>query len=104
MPMDRSRYPKNWDEIALSVKVGAKWQCQECGLDCDPINHSTMSDRSQRARHTLTVHHQDYNPANNDRSNLIALCSACHLKKHVRKKGNISHGQLTLFSNDLRQN
>ena len=103
MPMDRSRYPKNWEEISTAVKKEAAWRCQECSLNCDPQNYPTF-DRSQRARHTLTVHHQDYNPANNARSNLIALCSGCHLKKHLRKKGNISKGQLTLFSHDVRQN
>lgn len=32
MPMDRSRYPVNWDEIATSVKERAGWKCEECRL------------------------------------------------------------------------
>lgn len=95
MPMDRSRYPKNWNEIALAIKDCASWHCQECGLDCTPIK---ISDRSLKAKHTLTVHHQDYDPANNHPSNLIALCSACHLRKHINKRGNISRGQLSIFA------
>jgi hypothetical protein len=97
MPMDRSRYPDNWKEIAARVKDEARWRCEDCSLDCHPISHAKL-DRSERARRTLTVHHQDYNPANNDRSNLIALCSACHLTKHLRKRGNVTDGQLSLFT------
>jgi 5-methylcytosine-specific restriction endonuclease McrA len=95
MPMDRSRYPKNWTSIALAIKTQAHWQCQECGLDCTP---TPIADRSLKARKTLTVHHQDYNPGNNHPDNLIALCSACHLKKHSGRKGNINIGQLALFT------
>jgi len=95
MPMDRSRYPADWDAIALHIKELAKWQCQECGRDCsDPKSKPT---RSERARHTLTVHHQDFTPENNSPENLIALCSACHLAKHARGRGNVSSGQLSLF-------
>ena len=90
MPMDRKRYPKNWESIALAIKTQAHWQCQECGLDCTP---APIADRSLKAKKTLTVHHQDHNPANNHPDNLIALCSACHLRRHSRKRRNISIGQ-----------
>jgi predicted HNH restriction endonuclease len=96
MPIDYSRYPSNWKDISMQIKTHSQWRCKECGLDCDPQKHLELN-RSERARHTLTVHHQDYNPENNNLSNLIALCSACHLKKHIRRKGNISKGQLNLF-------
>lgn len=96
MPMDRSRYPKNWKEIADGVKRESNWKCEECGLDCFPYM-TTRLNRSEMAKRTLTVHHQDYNPANNERDNLIALCSACHLRKHQGKRGNVSQGQFSLF-------
>lgn len=32
MPMDRSRYPADWNEIAKAVKDKAGWCCEECGL------------------------------------------------------------------------
>jgi 5-methylcytosine-specific restriction endonuclease McrA len=95
MPIDKSRYPKNWDQIARAIKERVNWRCQECGLDCTP---APIQDRSLKAKKTLTVHHWDYNPANNNPDNLIALCSACHLRKHTRKRGNISKGQLGLFN------
>ncbi|WP_409350566.1 HNH endonuclease, partial [Synechocystis salina] len=42
------------------------------------------------------VHHCDYDPGNNSPSNLMALCSPCHLHYHRRQQGNISPGQLSL--------
>lgn len=98
MPIDRSRYPKNWQSIALAIKTQANWKCRKCGLDCTP---EPIADRSLKAKRTLTVHHQDYNPGNNHPDNLIALCCACHLKKHSGKRGNISLGQLNLFRHGL---
>ena len=34
MPMDRKRYPANWDEIARRVKDEADWKCEVCGRQC----------------------------------------------------------------------
>ncbi len=34
MPMDRSLYPDNWDELALAIKTEANWCCTECGRPC----------------------------------------------------------------------
>ena len=32
MPMDKSKYPQDWKQIALEVKERANWTCEECGL------------------------------------------------------------------------
>lgn len=100
MPMQRDRYPANWDEIALSVKQFAKWTCQHCGKPCfhpgekipdlltrlsktwieqmlEEENGVTVC-KPQRFR--CTVAHLDQNPSNNDLANLAALCAPCHLK------------------------
>ena len=79
-----SRYPKDWKLIATFVKNQANWKCAKCGRQFE-----------QGERH-LQVHHQDYNPENNQISNLISLCSGCHLEKHIRQKGNVTPGQLCL--------
>ena len=34
MPMDRSLYHHNWDEIATQIKDEASWCCVECGRPC----------------------------------------------------------------------
>jgi 5-methylcytosine-specific restriction endonuclease McrA len=70
MPMNRSLYPTNW----LS--------------------------KSERAVLTLTVHHIDRNPGNNQPGNLIALCSGCHRRAHRgdRRGMGVQPNQLNLFS------
>jgi len=76
MPMDRSLYPPDWDEIAAACKRAAGWCCQNCGTP-----------HGQGPGHrTLTVHHRDHDPANNDPSNLVALCAACHLAEERKWK------------------
>lgn len=111
MPMDRKRYPDNWDEIALEVKAAANWTCVECGRPCrhpgetaeeliDRIkaNHPKWSidlaDEephgevmvliSEIGRFTLTVAHLDHTPENCDTDNLKAWCSVCHCRNDLR--------------------
>lgn len=37
MPMDKSRYPVNWDEISLRIREKAQWKCEQCGVAHDAI-------------------------------------------------------------------
>ncbi|SRR5579883_888813 len=125
MPMDKTRYPANWTEIALEIKQAAQWRCKSCGKDClrpdDNLGTFIERIRTQRVsecpvvaeflehprRWLLTVAHLDQDPGNNDRRNLKALCSVCHLN-HDRPFQAANHmtklertiGQLNLF--DLR--
>lgn len=123
MPMNRARYPKNWDEIALEVKHQANWKCEECGRNCRRVGES-LEDFIRRivpkvhckdsyelleeiltkpTRFVLTTAHLNHVPEDVSRSNLKALCSACHcrydLKAMPRKKylKREWHGQLRLF-------
>lgn len=75
MPMDRSLYPDDWDEIALAVKDGADWKCEECGKQC-----RRPGEPFDTHRRTLTVSHQNHDPADCRRENLKALCAPCHLR------------------------
>lgn len=94
-----SRYPQNWKEIATAVKEKAQWRCAKCGMQCiRPKDEVKNLSKSERMRRTLTVHHQNYQPESNSEDNLIALCTACHLAKHQRGRGNVSVGQLSLFN------
>lgn len=119
MPMDRSLYPPNWNEIAQRVKDAAGWRCQECGKECrrpkedlgDFIIRTSggihCSEDFERLHHpqkwTLTVAHLDHQPQNCEIANLRALCSSCHcrydLSQMPRKKflKRERLGQLTLF-------
>jgi 5-methylcytosine-specific restriction endonuclease McrA len=101
MPMIRSLYPKNWDEIAFDIKQSANWTCQKCSKKClEPhqVFEEYKRDRRHWAIHTLTVHHIDHVPANCDRKNLIALCSVCHRRQHAQdKKFGLRTGQLSII-------
>lgn len=133
MPVDLSKYPPNWKTIANQVKKEANWTCEQCdrpcrqpkqswmdfveGLQgtswyeqtCDEVSDdsglSALIERPQRF--TLTVAHLDHDTRNNDRSNLKALCSGCHLrydaKLHAKNVSATRYrklealGQTTLF-------
>lgn len=89
MPMDRSRYPDDWDVIATAIKVTAGWVCQDCGMQC-----RRPGEPFDTHRRTMSVHHvgatkddgspgdphdkQDVRPVN-----LLALCSRCHLRRDL---------------------
>jgi hypothetical protein len=124
MPMLRSRYPANWDEIATQAKTEANWKCEQCGRECRKAGESLADfiDRvvpkvhctdsydllheitTKPTRFVLTTAHLDHTPENVDLSNLKALCSVCHcrmdLKAMAHKKMILREfqGQLNLFS------
>ncbi len=126
MPMDRSRYPNNWNAIARAVKDSAQWKCQECGRPCrrpgevlfdfivrmegedwpelDWVNQTAVSTICEHpTRFVLTVAHLNQKPSDCEPENLKALCAPCHLrhdaphrKANSRAKRERS-GQLPLF-------
>lgn len=71
-------YPSNWDYISQNYRDKVGWKCEECSVD--------LSDPDLRKY--LDVHHKDGNKANNNESNLVALCVKCHSNKpfHGRMK------------------
>lgn len=91
-----SRYPDNWNEIATALKIKEQWRCYRCGIKCiqqRPING--FKDIKKRV-YLLQVHHWDRSPENNDSSNLVCVCTKCHLQLH-RYCGSMTPGQLSLF-------
>jgi 5-methylcytosine-specific restriction endonuclease McrA len=89
-------YPENWSEIAATVKQAAGYRCNRCGLKCLPPHNSYRHlDLSIRRKLSAQVHHLDGNPAQNDQSNLVCLCSGCHLRMH-RHRPQPTPGQLSL--------
>lgn len=99
MPMDRRKYPKNWNAIAQTIKHNANWSCQECGRPCRKpgvpwkvfihwlcdhperrwIKETLEKDREKVQRFTLTVAHLNHDTRDNRIENLKALCPRCHL-------------------------
>ncbi len=83
-----SSYPPEWPYISKAIKIKRHYICEGCG------QHGSVW------RNVLTVHHIDYDPSNNDDSNLLVLCQKCHL---ALQQGNPPHlirlrlGQLPLL-------
>lgn len=71
-PDTKALYPPDWEDISRLVRDRANRICQKCKRT--PERHGIV----------LTTHHKDYNPANNDLSNLVCLCQGCHLRQHGR--------------------
>src|SRR5580765_2765190 len=66
----RAEYPADWDAIAAHIKALAGWRCEAC-------------DAPHSAAAVLAVHHVDGDPSVSADSNLVALCSRCHLRAHT---------------------
>lgn len=75
MPMNRDKYPDDWDAIATEVKEQAGWKCQACGKQCYRPGES-----NEDRRNTLTVAHVNHVESDCRPENLLAACSVCHLR------------------------
>ncbi|MBW4689975.1 MAG: HNH endonuclease [Komarekiella atlantica HA4396-MV6] len=96
--MSRTRYPKDWKEIATAIKNASNWRCTKCSRIClRPGEKPEGWSKSQRRVYNLQVHHHNFDPSDNRLENLICLCSSCHLDYHRFGRGNVSPGQLSLF-------
>ena len=81
MPVDWSKYPDNWDEIATRIKEECGWKCQKCKRQCRFPDEEF--DTHQR---TLTVAHINHVESDCRDENLVALCPACHLAYDAERK------------------
>lgn len=113
MPMDRKRYPPNWEAIALQVKVAANWICEECNRPCRRPGETdeALMERIETehpdwasdlrewqadgdeaieirklSRFTLTTAHPNHDPENPD-AELKAWCSVCHCRYDLKQMG-----------------
>lgn len=75
MPMERERYPANWEQIARDVKDAAGWKCQKCGKQC-----RRPGEPFDTHKQTLTVAHLNHTPEDVRPENLMAMCAPCHLR------------------------
>ncbi len=109
MPIDRARYPENWDQISLSIRERAGNHCEKCGapngqyvyrrgvvgewltmLEWHCLQYP-LKNEFWPVKIVLTVHHvgiakPDGTPGDrHDKmdcrpENLQALCQSCHWK------------------------
>ncbi|NJO85313.1 MAG: HNH endonuclease [Synechococcaceae cyanobacterium RM1_1_27] len=96
MPMNRSRYPANWDEIATAIKTAADWRCAGCGQVCRPAGRSFAQfaeeligsgqdiDLDHPNKYLLTVAHLNHIPEDCRPENLRALCAPCHCRYDLK--------------------
>lgn len=74
MPMDRSKYPPDWEAISRRIRFErAEGKCEKCGAENYQPHPITGS------RVVLTVAHLDHDTTNNADENLMAMCQRCHL-------------------------
>jgi 5-methylcytosine-specific restriction endonuclease McrA len=101
MPVDKSRYPADWDAISLRIRERDGWCCKWCGVPHNAVirrledgesytyygQYTTKAEWDTKwARATpklirvvLTVaHHPDPDPQNCTDANLQSLCQRCH--------------------------
>jgi hypothetical protein len=98
--MKDDRYSPDWKNIAATKKQSVGWVCERCGVQCLKPGEGKGLLKEERYRLRMAVHHCDYDLSNNFTSNLMALCSPCHLYYHLyyhrRQQGNVTPGQLSL--------
>ncbi len=82
MPVDLSRYPKNWRELTKQLKDACGWCCQWCGVAHGSIRQGTNG----LYKVILTTAHIGENKHDKmDTSNLRVLCQKCHLQEDIKE-------------------
>ncbi|GIK42459.1 MAG: hypothetical protein BroJett011_62920 [Chloroflexota bacterium] len=112
MPVDYSRYPKDWKKISRAIRERDGWRCKFCGAENGQPNPHTGSIVVLTVAH-LGVDRPDGSPGDkHDKldvrpENLAALCQACHLNydrdehaqnaARTRRQKKVRAGQMELL-------
>ena len=81
MPVDWSKYPDDWKEIAFEIKEATGWKCQSCGKQC-----YRPGEPYKNTQHVLTVAHINHVESDCRPENLVAACAVCHLRYDAMRK------------------
>jgi len=73
VPLNRARYPVDWEAVSLRIREREGWGCKWCHARHDEPHPITGN------RVVLTVAHLNHRPMDCRESNLAALCQRCHL-------------------------
>jgi len=90
MPVDRSRYPADWEQISRRIRFGrAGGRCEWCGAEHGRPHPVTGSRVVLTCAHLGTPHADGTPGDKHDKmdvrdENLAALCQRCHLRYHLR--------------------
>lgn len=95
MPIDYSKYPKNWKWLSKHIIADAGNRCELCYAPNGAVIYRDKGDLHpwrmadvlfaddpdyKCTKVVLTVHHIDCDKQNNVKQNLICLCQRCHLR------------------------
>ena len=72
MPVDWSRYPRNWKRIRRGIIRRSAGRCEWCAAENYQPHPVTAS------RVVLTIAHMNHDTTDNADENLKALCQRCH--------------------------
>lgn len=100
MPMERKRYPVDWENRARRTKQSANWHCEMCGRPCllpgeewfDFVVRmrwsigEAIANSQHPVRHILTTAHPNHDPENLD-AELRAWCASCHARYDLKQMG-----------------
>ena len=94
-PENKSRYPKNWEEIRVRILKRANNRCEFCGVENHTYRYNPKTGKD--AYIVLTIAHLDHTPENCSDDNLKALCQRCHNRydaehRKQTRKGNGADG------------
>ena len=80
----RSWRGHDWDELRIKVYKRDNYVCRDCGVKCISKKNSNGSN----SKKIIQCHHiEKYKKSkNNDLSNLVTLCLACHAKRDNENK------------------
>jgi len=82
-----SNKPYHFDfnkELKESIRKRDNYICQKCGIHQNKLKNYHKK---------LSVHHIDYNKQNSNPTNLISLCTSCHMKTNKNRKSWINYFQ-----------
>ncbi len=68
------------EKLKEKVRSRDSYRCQEC------FRHQDELYTKKGRRRKLSVHHIDYNKRNNDESNLVSLCTSCHMQTNFGRE------------------
>ncbi len=92
MPIDYSKYPKNWKRIVEKIRRRSGDRCEGSPRYpyCRVKNHTIHPVTGSMV--ILTVAHLDHDHTNNHLSNLRHMCQRCHLTHDAQQHAaNASH-------------
>jgi len=79
MPVDWTKYPPDWKQIADAVKAEAGYQCEMCGKQC-----RRPGEPFDTHKRTATVAHCNHVEMDCRPENLVCACAPCHLRYDAR--------------------